>query len=167
MVPICTNVSCSWVSDSMKSSNEGILQFQIVRFPKRNVETNIEYIINRFKRMDRIRYYSLFSITHYFSWSTNDLNSLNKSWIVSKWVGFSEINSFSSWWPLISSFLPNNDSSFSHSSLVFVIMSKAFLMLCLNISRDHVFHVYSITIHNELYLNLDSLFGKTDDMRGN
>ena len=39
-------------------------------------------------------------------------------------------------------------------------------MLCLNISRDLLFHVDSIGTPNEVWLNLESLFGKTDEMRG-
>ena len=39
-------------------------------------------------------------------------------------------------------------------------------MLCLNISRDLLFHVDSIGTPNEFWLNLESLFGNTDDMRG-
>ena len=39
-------------------------------------------------------------------------------------------------------------------------------MLCLIISRDLLFHVDSLRIPNEVWLNLESLFGKTDEMRG-
>ena len=43
---------------------------------------------------------------------------------------------------------------------------EAFRMLCLNISRDILFHVDSLTTPNEVWLNFDSLFGNTNEMRG-
>ena len=39
-------------------------------------------------------------------------------------------------------------------------------MLCLSTLRDILFHVYSICTPNEFWINLESLFGKTDEMRG-
>ena len=45
-------------------------------------------------------------------------------------------------------------------------IDEAFGMLCINISRDFLFHVGNITTLNELWMNLESVFGNTDDMRG-
>ena len=42
---------------------------------------------------------------------------------------------------------------------------EAFVMLCLIISRDILFHVESLGTPNEYWLNLESLFGKIDEMR--
>ena len=48
----------------------------------------------------------------------------------------------------------------------FNILDEEFGMLCLNISRDLLFHVDSLGTYNEVWLKLVSLFGKTDEMRG-
>ena len=58
-----------------------------------------------------------------------------------------------------------------HNSVVekskyFNSMDEAFGMLYLSISRDILFHVDSLTTPNEVCLNFESLFGKTDEMRG-
>ena len=45
-------------------------------------------------------------------------------------------------------------------------LDEAFGMLCLIISRDFLFHVDSLTTPNEVWLRLEALFGKTDEMRG-
>ena len=45
-------------------------------------------------------------------------------------------------------------------------LDEYFGKICLNISRDFLFHVESIGITNEFWINLESLFGKTDEMRG-
>ena len=45
-------------------------------------------------------------------------------------------------------------------------LDEAFRMLCPSISRDILFHVDSITTPNEVWLKIESLFGKTDEMRG-
>jgi len=39
-------------------------------------------------------------------------------------------------------------------------------MLCLRISRDFLFHVDSLATPNELWLRLQDLYGKNDEMRG-
>ena len=39
-------------------------------------------------------------------------------------------------------------------------------MLCISILRNILFHVDSISTPNEFWLNLESLFGKTNEMRG-
>ena len=43
---------------------------------------------------------------------------------------------------------------------------EALRMLCLSISMDILFHVDIIKTPNEVCLNLDSLFGKENEMRG-
>ena len=48
----------------------------------------------------------------------------------------------------------------------FNMLDEAFGMLCLIISRDFLFHVDMIATPNELWLNIEALFGKTDEMRG-
>ena len=45
-------------------------------------------------------------------------------------------------------------------------LDEAFGMMCLSASRDLLFHVDSIGTPNEFWINLESLFGKTDEMRG-
>ena len=58
---------------------------------------------------------------------------------------------------------PNSDVE---KSKYFNIIDDAFGMLCLSISGDLLFHVDSLGTPNEVWLKLESLFGKTDDMRG-
>ena len=43
-------------------------------------------------------------------------------------------------------------------------LDEAFGMFCLNISRDILFHVDIITTPNEVWFNITSLFGKTNEM---
>ena len=45
-------------------------------------------------------------------------------------------------------------------------LDEAFGILCLRISRDLIFHVDNISTPNEVWMNLESLFGNTDEMRG-
>ena len=45
-------------------------------------------------------------------------------------------------------------------------LDEAFRILFLSISRDILFHVDILTTPNESRLKLESLFGKTNDMRG-
>ena len=45
-------------------------------------------------------------------------------------------------------------------------LDEAFGMICLSILRDLLFHVDIIDTPNEVWLNIESLFGKTDEMRG-
>ena len=45
-------------------------------------------------------------------------------------------------------------------------LDEAFGMLYLNISRDLLFHVDGISTPNEVWLNIETLFGNTDEMRG-
>ena len=58
---------------------------------------------------------------------------------------------------------PNYDVE---TSKYFDGLDEAFRMLCLNILRDLLFHVDSQTTPNEVWLNIEALFGKTDEMRG-
>ena len=60
----------------------------------------------------------------------------------------------------------NEPNSVVEKSKYFNRLDKAFRMLCLGISRDILFHVDSITTPNEVWLKIESLFGKTDEMRG-
>ena len=39
-------------------------------------------------------------------------------------------------------------------------------MLCLGISRELLFHIEILGTSNEFWVNFESLFGKTDEMRG-
>ena len=96
MVPICTNLSCSWIKDSMKSSSGGILWFQTFSLLEWNVKTNTKYSITIFKMIDKINYSCFFSMPHCFSWSTNDFNFVKKSWI-------------SSWYDVVSIIVRNKD----------------------------------------------------------
>ena len=43
---------------------------------------------------------------------------------------------------------------------------EAYGLLCLSISRDLLFHLDSLTSPNEVWENLEYIFGKTDEMRG-
>ena len=45
-------------------------------------------------------------------------------------------------------------------------LDEAFGMLCLSTSTYLLFHVDSIGTPNEFWIKLESLFGKTDEMRG-
>ena len=51
-------------------------------------------------------------------------------------------------------------------SKYFNILDEAFGMLCLSISRYILFHVEILTTPNEVWLNINSFFVNTDDMRG-
>ena len=62
--------------------------------------------------------------------------------------------------------IENESNSDVEKTKYFNIMDEAFMMLCLGILRDILIHVESITIPNEVWFNLEALFGKTDDMRG-
>ena len=43
---------------------------------------------------------------------------------------------------------------------------EAYGLLCMSISRDRLFHLDSLTYPNEVWENLEEIFGKTDEMRG-
>ena len=60
----------------------------------------------------------------------------------------------------------NNPNSVEEKTMYFNRLNEAFKMLCLSVSRDILSHVDSLTTPNELWLNLESLFGHTDEMRG-
>ena len=45
-------------------------------------------------------------------------------------------------------------------------LDEAFGMLCLNTSSDILFHVDNLRTPNEVWIKLESLFVKTDEMRG-
>ena len=57
-------------------------------------------------------------------------------------------------------------NSIVEKSKYFNRLDEAFGMLCLNISRGLLFHVDSLGTPNEVWLNLESLFGNTDEMKG-
>ena len=59
---------------------------------------------------------SFFSIPHCLHCMTNDLNLEKNCCTVSKLLGCSTTESFSTIWPLSSSCFPNKDSSLSHTS---------------------------------------------------
>ena len=60
----------------------------------------------------------------------------------------------------------NKPNSAVEKSKYFNRLDEAFEMLCLNIWRDALFHVYSLTTPNEVWLKINSLFRKDDEMRG-
>ena len=43
---------------------------------------------------------------------------------------------------------------------------EAYGLLCLTISRDHLFHLDGLTSPNEVWENILEIFGKTNEMRG-
>ena len=43
---------------------------------------------------------------------------------------------------------------------------EAYGLLCLIISKDLIFHIYGLTSPNEVWEKLQTLFGKTNEMRG-
>ena len=53
-------------------------------------------------------------------------------------------------------------NSVVEKSKLFNRIDEAFGMICLNISRDLLFHVYSLSNPNELWLKLEALFKKND-----
>ena len=57
-------------------------------------------------------------------------------------------------------------NSIVEKSKYFNRLDEEFGMLCLSISGDLLFHVDGIGTPNEFWLNIDSLFGNTDEMRG-
>ena len=60
-----------------------------------------------------------------------------------------------------------NDPNFVvEKSKYFNRLDEAFMMLCLSISRDILFHVDNINTPNEFWLKLESLIGNTYEMRG-
>ena len=91
--------------------------------PEWNVETNTKYLGPRLESMENINYSSFFLMPHSFIWSTNYLNLVKKSWIISNWVRFKVIYLFSSWCSLSSSVFPNSDSRLSHTSFGVVRLS--------------------------------------------
>ena len=62
--------------------------------------------------------------------------------------------------------IESKPNSAMEKSKYFNRLDEEFEMLCLNILRDILFHVKMMTTPNEVWLKLESLFGKTDDMRG-
>ena len=45
-------------------------------------------------------------------------------------------------------------------------IDEAYGFLCLSISREILFHIYSWKTQNEFWVKLESLFGKIDKLRG-
>ena len=80
------------------------------------MDTNTDNSGPQLLKMESTNSSSFFSITHCLHCMTRDLSFENNYCIVSKLLGCSAINSFSWIWPLSSSFLPNKDSSLSHTS---------------------------------------------------
>ena len=46
-------------------------------------------------------------------------------------------------------------------------LDESYGLICLSISREILFHIDILTIRNEVWVKLESLFGKTDELRGN
>ena len=114
-VSIWISLTFSWVRESMNASRDGILQFRTLILVAWNVDTKTEYFRPKFDRMERINCSSLFSIPHCLRKSTSDLNLVMNSSMISNSLGLNEINSFSNWCPLRSSFFPKRDSSLIHT----------------------------------------------------
>ena len=62
--------------------------------------------------------------------------------------------------------IENEPNSVDEKSKFFNRMDEVFGVICLSISRDLLFHVDSITTPNEVLLNIESFFGKIDELRG-
>ena len=45
-------------------------------------------------------------------------------------------------------------------------LDEEFGLLCLSILRELLFHIYSLTTPNEFWVKLETLFGKTNELRG-
>ena len=45
-------------------------------------------------------------------------------------------------------------------------LDEAYGLLCLRISREILFHIDSLTTPNEVWVKLETLFGKTNELRG-
>ena len=60
----------------------------------------------------------------------------------------------------------NESNSTLEKCKYFKILDEAFGIICLNISRDILFHVDSLTTLNEVCLRPESFFGKTGEKRG-
>ena len=60
----------------------------------------------------------------------------------------------------------NEPNSTVEKSKFFNKMDEAFGMLCLIFSRDLRFNVDNITTKNEVWINIDSLFGNTNEPSG-
>ena len=45
-------------------------------------------------------------------------------------------------------------------------LDEAYGLLCLSISREFLFHLKNLTSPKEVWEKLESLFGKTDELRG-
>ena len=45
-------------------------------------------------------------------------------------------------------------------------LDEAYGLLCLSISRELLFHIDSLTTPNEVWVKLETLFGKTDELHG-
>ena len=44
-------------------------------------------------------------------------------------------------------------------------LDEAFGLLCLSISRELLFHIDSLTTPNEVWVKIETLFGKSDELR--
>ena len=62
--------------------------------------------------------------------------------------------------------IENEPNSAVEKSKYFNRVDEAFGMICLIIFRDILFHLENITTPNKMWLNIQTLFGKTDNMRG-
>ena len=51
-------------------------------------------------------------------------------------------------------------------AMYFNRLDEAYGFLCLSISRELLFHIDSLTTPNEVWVKLETLFGKTDELRG-
>ena len=57
-------------------------------------------------------------------------------------------------------------NSVVEKSKYFNRLDEAYGLLCLSISREIVFHIEILTTPNEVWVKLETLFGKTNELRG-
>ena len=106
------------------ASMEGIVQFGMDSLQEWKLDTKIENSEPSLLIMESTSCSSFFSIPHCLHCMTGDLNFEKSCCIVSKFLGYSAISSFSRIWPLSSSCFPNKDSSLSHTYFGVLNLSK-------------------------------------------
>ena len=60
----------------------------------------------------------------------------------------------------------NEPNSVVEKAKYFNMLDEAFSVLCLKNSREIIFHIEILGTPNEFWVKFESLFGKTDEMRG-
>ena len=111
MAPIWTKLYCSWFNVAMKSFNGGIFHVSWVNLDAWKDDTNTKYSGPNFERIERMSWSSSFLNPHALISMRRDLNLVNNSCRLLKWIGFMDMSSFSSWCTLIASCLSNSPSN--------------------------------------------------------